>query len=77
MFGSDYWKRLIHFDVLVEEGAISEEDLRLFQYVDDPEVAWEGIKRFYDLPDACPCQEATHNSSPHHPMPTSSANLAL
>ncbi len=53
LFGSEYWKRLIHFEVLVEEGAISPEDLDLFQYVDEPEEAWEGIKRFYGLPDAC------------------------
>ena len=49
LFGSDYWKRLINLDVLVEEGAISPEDLNLFQYVDDPQVAWDHIVRFYDL----------------------------
>lgn len=56
LFGTDYWKRLINFDVLVEEGAISAEDLDLFEYVDEPEQAWEGIKRFYNLPDGgCGC----------------------
>jgi uncharacterized protein (TIGR00730 family) len=54
LFGSDYWKRLINFDVLVEEGAISADDLNLFQYVDDPAQAWEGIRKFYNLPDCCP-----------------------
>ena len=49
LFGSDYWKRLINLDVLVEEGAISPEDLELFQYVDDPQVAWDAIVKFYDL----------------------------
>ncbi len=49
LFGSDYWKRLINLDVLVEEGAISPEDLALFQYVDDPQVAWQHIAKFYDL----------------------------
>ncbi len=53
LFGSDYWKRLINFEVLVEEGAISPDDLHLFEYVDEPAQAWEGIKRFYNLPDAC------------------------
>ncbi len=55
LYGTDYWKRLINFDVLVEEGAVSEEDLKLFEYVDTPEQAWEGIKRFYNLPDGCGC----------------------
>ena len=49
LFGSDYWKRLINLDVLVEEGAISPEDLNLFQYVDDPQVAWDIIRDFYAL----------------------------
>ena len=49
LFGSDYWKRLINLDLLVEEGTISPEDLELFKYVDDPQTAWEHILRFYDL----------------------------
>jgi uncharacterized protein (TIGR00730 family) len=49
LFGSDYWKRLINLDLLVEEGTISPEDLNLFKYVDDPQTAWEHILRFYDL----------------------------
>ncbi len=49
LFGSDYWKRLINFDVLIEEGAISASDLKLFQYVDDPQVAWDAIRTFYQL----------------------------
>ena len=49
LFGSDYWKRLFNFDVLIEEGAISPDDLKLFKYVDDPQVAWDVIKQFYKL----------------------------
>jgi uncharacterized protein (TIGR00730 family) len=49
LFGSSYWKRLLNFDVLIEEGAISPEDLKLFEYVDDPQVAWDAIKTFYQL----------------------------
>ncbi|MGH6640661.1 MAG: TIGR00730 family Rossman fold protein [Polaromonas sp.] len=49
LFGTDYWKRLINFDVLIEEGAISPSDLKLFQYVDDPQVAWDAIRKFYQL----------------------------
>jgi uncharacterized protein (TIGR00730 family) len=49
LFGSDYWKRLINMDVLVEEGTISQEDLKLFRYVDTPEAAWQVICDFYQL----------------------------
>ena len=49
LFGSSYWKRLLNFDVLIEEGAISPEDLELLTYVDDPQDAWDAIKSFYEL----------------------------
>ncbi len=50
LFGTEHWKRLINFEVLVEEGMISPEDLDLFVFVDDPQLAWNHIMRFYDLP---------------------------
>ena len=49
LFGTDYWKRLFNFDVMIEEGAISPEDLKLMHYVDDPKLAWDAIKTFYEL----------------------------
>jgi uncharacterized protein (TIGR00730 family) len=49
LFGSSYWKRLLNTDMLVEEGVISPNDLKLFQYVDDAQVAWDLIKDFYRL----------------------------
>ena len=50
LFGTNYWKRLINMDVLVEEGAISPEDLNLLHYTDDPQDAWDTIRNFYGLP---------------------------
>lgn len=47
LFGSEYWKRLLNLDVLVEEGAISPEDLNLFQYSDDSQQTWDAIEAFY------------------------------
>ena len=49
LFGADYWKRLINIDVMLEEGAISPDDLKLFHYVDEPEAAWAVIQNFYNL----------------------------
>ncbi len=49
LFGCDYWKRLLNFDLLVEEGAISPEDLKLVTYTDEPQEAWETIRAFYSL----------------------------
>jgi uncharacterized protein (TIGR00730 family) len=50
LFGSDYWKRLINLQVLVDEGTISADDLKLFVYVDKPQDAWQHICDFYKLP---------------------------
>jgi len=47
LFGKDYWNKVFHPEVLVEEGAVSEEDLRYFNYVDDVQDAWQIIKDFY------------------------------
>jgi uncharacterized protein (TIGR00730 family) len=49
LFGSNYWKRLLHLDVLVDESVISEEDLDLFTYVDSVDDAWNFIRAFYEL----------------------------
>jgi len=49
LFGSDYWKKLVNFEVLLDEGVISPADLDLFQYADDPETAWDIIRSFYRL----------------------------
>jgi uncharacterized protein (TIGR00730 family) len=49
LFGTEFWKRLIDFDFLVEQGTISSADLGLFQYTDDPQEAWDRIRGFYQL----------------------------
>ena len=49
LFGSDYWKRLCNFEMLVEEGTIAAADLELFKYVDEPQAAWDTIRAFYKL----------------------------
>ncbi len=49
LFGSSYWQRLINIDLLLEEGVISAQDLKLFTYVDEAEAAWDVIRSFYSL----------------------------
>ncbi len=45
LFGKAFWDRLIRFEVLVEEGAVSEADLDLFGFVETAEQAWDIIRR--------------------------------
>ena len=43
LFGKAFWERIINFDALAEEGTISTEDLKLFDYVETAEEAWKLI----------------------------------
>lgn len=45
LFGSAYWRRLVDFDFLVEEGMIQPEDLSLFAFADTAEEAWQAMVR--------------------------------
>ena len=55
-FGREFWTGLINFDLLVETGMISPEDLRLFHFVETAEEAWSVLAAEYgfDLPDSGP-----------------------
>jgi hypothetical protein len=47
LFGEEYWRKVINFDYLVQEGTIDEEDIQLFVYADKAIDAWNYIKYFY------------------------------
>lgn len=49
LFGSVYWRKVLNFEFMVEEGVIAAEDLDLFHLVDTPEAAWQAILDFYRL----------------------------
>ena len=49
LYGSSYWRRLVDFDLLVEDGMIGEKDLELFSFADQPKAAWDCIRNFYQL----------------------------
>jgi uncharacterized protein (TIGR00730 family) len=49
IFGREFWRRILNFEALVEEGTISPEDIELFQYVETAEEAWEIISKTYDI----------------------------
>jgi predicted Rossmann-fold nucleotide-binding protein len=47
LFGEEYWRRVIDFDALVEEGTIDREDLELFVFAEKAAEAWNYIKFFF------------------------------
>jgi len=45
VYGSEYWKKVLNIEALVNTGAISPKDLDLFQFADTPEQAFELLRR--------------------------------
>ncbi len=47
--GKEYWSRVINFQFLADEGVVTCEDLKLFEFAETAEEAWEIIKEFHKL----------------------------
>ena len=47
LYGSEYWKNVINFQFLADEGVVRDEHLDLIDYADTPEEAWEMIQDFH------------------------------
>jgi uncharacterized protein (TIGR00730 family) len=44
LVGRSYWQRIINFDALVEEGMVSGADLKLFDFAETAEEAWQKLE---------------------------------
>jgi len=44
IYGSEYWKKLINFQAMIDAGTISANDLDLFKLVDTPEEGFEFLR---------------------------------
>lgn len=49
LVGSDYWQRLIDFDMLVTEGVVDPEDRDLFWFAETALEAWDGVCEWHRL----------------------------
>lgn len=45
LFEESYWRRVLSFETLLEEGMISAGELALFEFADTPEAAWDVLIR--------------------------------
>ncbi|WP_213741917.1 LOG family protein [Bradyrhizobium sp. dw_411] len=45
LFGESYWRRIINFGALVEEGMITADDLHLFEFAETAEDGWASLVR--------------------------------
>ncbi|MDP5279734.1 LOG family protein [Sphingomonas sp. DG1-23] len=46
-YGKDFWKRVVNFEALCEEGVISPRDLNLFHFVETAEEGWQIVQDFW------------------------------
>src|SRR5579862_5238630 len=44
IYGSDYWKKIVNFEAMVDAGVIAATDLDLFKMFDSPEESFEFLK---------------------------------
>jgi len=55
LYGSAYWQEVVNFDALVRHNMIAPEDLKLFEFVDEPRTAFERLKsRIGFIPEPSP-----------------------
>jgi len=50
LVGRNFWERIINWEFLVENGLISQDDLRLFYYAETAQEAWDLISRHNGVP---------------------------
>ena len=49
LFGETFWRCIVDFEALAEEGAISPADLELFQFAETGAEAWDVVCDYYGL----------------------------
>jgi uncharacterized protein (TIGR00730 family) len=47
LIGAEYWKRVIDFQFLIDEGVIDPQDAELFWFAEDAPTAWKSIVAWY------------------------------
>jgi uncharacterized protein (TIGR00730 family) len=46
MYGSEYWKKIINFKEMMNQGVINRKDMRLIRFIDSPDEAFAYLKKF-------------------------------
>lgn len=51
LFGERFWRKVVNFEALAEEGTISPDDLKLFQFAETADQGWDIIAKWWKLSD--------------------------
>lgn len=74
LYGSKYWNEIVNFEALARHGMISPEDLRLFQFADDPQTAFELLKpslmKYAEQPETHETPAISKSRNPQKPSGT-------
>ncbi len=49
LVGREHWEKMVRFDLMVEEGLIDAEDMKIITFVDTAVQAWSAIQHWYEL----------------------------
>lgn len=49
LYGREYWEPVINFKYLADEGVIDDEDLKLINFAETPQEAWDIVAKFHGL----------------------------
>jgi uncharacterized protein (TIGR00730 family) len=49
LYGREYWDSVITFKKLADEGVVDDDDLKLIDYAETPQEAWEIIAKFHGI----------------------------
>jgi uncharacterized protein (TIGR00730 family) len=52
LYGGDFWRKVVNFEALADEGVIGRADLDLISWVETAEEGWAVVERFYADGDA-------------------------
>ena len=59
LFGREFWKRVVDFEALVDEGVIAPHDLDLIHWTENAQEAWDFVVDYYaDHPQPVPVQSS-------------------
>ena len=48
LFGAEFWKTVVNFQALADEGVIAPHDLDLIHWCEDPQEAWDFVQKYYE-----------------------------
>ena len=64
LYGSSYWREIINLEALARHGVISETDLELFHYADDPQSALQILRDNVHVNIGAPAPDIAKSSTP-------------